>query len=333
MMQTKKGCMIFGIITLIAVFGLTIVQNAAAAWPEKPITISIPFSAGGSTDGCTRALAPGMEKVLGQQIVLINKTGGTGTVALGILAGKKPDGYYFSVGTSSGIFRFPVQRKVSYKPLASFTNIYAFAFPPSGTIVRADAPWKTWEELIAYAKANPGKIKYSSMGTGSPLHVGMSVAGKMNNIVWTHIPYKGSAPAITALLGGHVDAAAIGPEFKSMVKSGQVRILVTYNAERMEGEFANVPTLIEKGVNYINDTYFGLFGPAGVDPAIVKKIEEALDYAVDTPLYKQTAERFGFSPVKMRHEKFTKILEEGWPKQVKIFQDLGRIKEPATPPR
>ncbi len=329
----KKGLVFFWIVALVGIFGLIAAQNAAAEWPEKTITITIPFSAGGSTDGCTRALAPGMEKILGQQIVLINKTGGGGTVALAILAGKKPDGYYFSVGTSSGIFRFPVQRKVPYKPLASFRPVYAFAFPPSGTVVKADAPWKTWEDLIAYAKANPGKVKYGSMGTGSPLHVGMEVAGKVNNVKWIHIPYKGEQPSITALLGGHVEACATGPSFIPIVKSGQARILVTYNAERMTGEFSDIPTLIEKGVNYVNDTYFGIFAPAGLDPAIVKKMEDALDYAVDTPLYKQTADRFGFQPLKMHGEEFNKVLVDGWPKQVKIFQDLGMIKEPATPPR
>ena len=198
----KKGCALFWVVTLVAVFSVTAVQNAAAAWPEKPITITIPFSAGGSTDGCARALAPAMQKVLGQQIVLINKTGGGGTVAMAILAGKKPDGYYLSIGTSSAIFRFPVLRKHTYKPLASFSPIYAFAFPPSATIVRADAPWKTWEEFIAYAKANPGKIKYGTLGTGSPMHVGMLVAEKKHNIDWIHVPYKGSQPTVTALLGG-----------------------------------------------------------------------------------------------------------------------------------
>ena len=328
----KKGFVVLAVLTLMGILGISGVQNASAAWPEKPITLYIPFAAGGSMDASVRALAPGMEKALDQQIVLINKTGGSGTVALAILAGMKPDGYTLSGGTTSGIFRVPLQRKVPYKPLASFTNIMAYANVSSGIVVKADGPFKTWQDLIDYARKNPGKVKYSTTGSGSPMHVAMEVAAEVNKIKWIHIPYKGTMPALTAVLGGHVEASSAGPKFVSMVLSGQMRALAVITQERM-AEVPDVPTLIELGVNYINDTFFVVFAPAGLDPAIAKKLEDAVAYAVDTPLFKDMAKKFAIIPLKMRSKEITKVLEDGWPKQIKIFQDLGRIKEPATPPR
>ena len=328
----KKGFVVLTALTLMGILGSPGVQNASAEWPEKPITLYIPFAAGGSMDASVRALAPGMEKALGQQIVLINKTGGTGTVALGILAGMKPDGYTLSSGTTSGIFRVPLQRKVPYKPLASFTDIMAYAGVSSGVVVKADSPFKTWQDLIEYARQHPGQVKYSTTGSGSPMHVAMEVAAEVNGIKWIHIPYKGTMPSLTAVLGGHVQFSAAGPKFVSMVQSGQMRALAVMTQERME-EFPDVPTLIELGVNYVNDTFFVIYAPAGLDPAITKKLEDAIAYAVDTPIFKQMAKNFAIVPMKMRSKEITKVLEEGWPKQIKIFQDLGRIKEPATPPR
>lgn len=332
MMVLKKGFVLLVAVTVISIFGLSAAQDASAAWPEKPVTLFIPFSAGGSMDSSVRALAPGMEKVLGQPLILINKTGGGGTVALGAVAGKKPDGYTLSAGTTSGIFRVPVLRKVPYKPLASFTNIIAYAEPSTGTVVKTDAPWKTWQEIIDYARKNPSKVKYSTMGAGTPPHVAMELAAEKHGIKWIHVPYKGTMPALTAVLGGHVDACGAGPKFVSMVRSGQMRVLVVHSKVRMP-EFPDVPTLIEAGVNYVNDTFFAIYGPAGLDPAITKKVEDAVAYAVDTPLFKDMAEKFALGPVKMRSKEFTKLLEEGWPKQIEIFKNLGRIKEPATAPR
>jgi len=328
----KKVIFVLFIIILCGSFALGTVQTASAAWPTKPITLYIPFAAGGSMDASVRALAPAMEKALGQSIVLINKGGGSGTVALGILANAKPDGYTLSAGATSGIFKIPVQSKVPYKPLASFTNIFAYAAVTSATVVRADSVFKTWKDLIEYARQNPGQVKYSSTGFGSPTHVAMEVAAEQEGIKWIHIPYQGTMPGLTAVLGGHVQACSAGPKFVGMVHSGQMRILAVHTQRRM-AEFPNAPTMLELGVNYFNDTMFSIFGPAGMDMEVVNKIEDAVSEAVDSPLFLDFAKNFTTMPIKMRQQEYTKLLEDGWLKQVKIFQKLGRIKEPATAPR
>jgi tripartite-type tricarboxylate transporter receptor subunit TctC len=330
---SKKGIVIFISIIGLVVFGLVGGLNAVAAdFPTKSITMYIPFAAGGSMDSSSRVLASGAEKVLGKPFVMINKTGGGGTVALGVLKNEKPDGYTLSAATSTGIFRIPVQRKVPYKPLADFTHLFAYAAVSSGVVVKPDAPWKTWQEFVAHAKANPGKVKYSTTGAGSPMHISMEVAAEKDGIKWIHVPYKGSMPSITAVLGGHVDACSSGPKFVSMVQQGQLRVLAVHTTERMV-EFPDTPTFLELGYNYINDTFFAVEGPAGMDPAVVKKLEDAFAKSVDTPEFKAMAKKFALQPLKIRSAEYTKILEEGWPKQVEIFKNLGRIKEAATQPK
>ena len=164
------------------------------------------------------------------------------------------------------------------------------------------------------------------------MHVGMEVAAETANVQLIHIPYKGTMPAITALLGGHVEACSAGPKFVSMAQAGQVRVLAVHTQKRM-AEFPDVPTLIELGCNYFNDTLFSIHGPAGMDPAIVKKLEDAFAKAVDSAQFKKVAEKFALVPTKMSSKEYTKLLEDGWPKQVKIFKDLGMIKAAATEPR
>ena len=329
----KKGIMVLmAIFVMAGIFQITGIDALAADYPTKSVTMYIPFAAGGSMDSSSRVLAAGAEKVLGQPFVMINKTGGGGTVALGVLAGEKPDGYVLSAGTSTGIFRIPVQRKVPYKPLADFTHIFAYAAVSSGVVVKPDAPWQTWQEFVDHAKKNPGKVKYSTTGTGSPMHVAMEVAAEKEGIKWIHVPYKGSMPSITAVMGGHVEACSSGPKFVSMVQQGQMRVLAVHTKERMV-EFPDTPTFMELGYNYLNDTFFSVHGPAGMDPAVVKKLEDAFTKSVDTPEFKDMAKKFALQPLQIGSGEYTKILEDGWPKQVKIFTDLGRIKEAATQPR
>ena len=197
--------------------------------------------------------------------------GGASTVGLGVLAGGKPGGYTLAAATSNGILRIPQRRKVPNKPLFSFTNIFAYAAVASGTVVKADSPHKSLEDLIEYARKNPGKVKCSTAGAGTPMHVAMEIIGKKEGIKWIHIPYKGSMPSLTALLGGHVDACSAGPKFISMILSGQTRILAVHTQDRMK-QFPNAPTLIELGYKYFNDTIFSIFGTVGMDPMVVKKL-------------------------------------------------------------
>ena len=306
-------------------------REASAEYPAKPVTILVAFAAGGSVDTTVRALAAGAEEILGQPLVIENKPGGGGSVALAVLKGSKPDGYTLAGATSTAIVRIPQRRKVPYAPLKSFTPIFAYASPPTAVVVKKDSPWKTFEELIEYARNNPGKVKYSTAGSGSFMHLAMEMVKLQENIKWIHIPYKGTMPAMTALLGGHVDACSAGPEFVSMSKSSPIRVLATQTRERMD-EFPEVPSFPELGYEYYNNTLFSIFAPAGVEPEIVKKLEDAFLRVAQTEKFKKVLKQYGMVISKIGSKEYKAFLEQGWPKETKVLKKLGLIKKVATNP-
>jgi tripartite-type tricarboxylate transporter receptor subunit TctC len=318
--------LVMSIVALLMVF----TGAAMAEYPEKPVTVYCVFAPGGTVDTSIRALALGAEKTLGQNMVIVTKDGGGGTVGLALLAGEKPDGYTLAAGTSTGIVRVPLALKMTYKPLSSFTFVYAYAGAVSGLLVRPDSPFKTFKQLVEYARQNPGKVTYSTMGTGSPLHVLMEVIAMKEKIKWVHVPFKGTAPAETAAMGGHVDAVSAGDMRKAL--NGQMRPLLIHTKERFN-RLPDVPTSIELGYNYYNDTVFSVFGPAGMDPAVVKKIEDAIEKAQGTPAWEKWLAQTGQVTVKMRSAEYTKFIEEAWYREIEIQKTLGLLKEPATQPR
>lgn len=323
-MKTKSMLVVLGL-------SLAIFANAAmAGYPEKPVTMYCVFSPGGTGDTSIRVLAAGAEKIFKQPITVVTKDGGTGTVGLALLAAEKPDGYTLSMATSTGIVRVPLARKVTYKPLASFTPIYAYAAAASGLMVRPDSPFKTMKDLIEYARQNPGKITYSTLGAGSPMHLIMEVIAMKENIKWVHVPYKGTAPAETAAMGGHVDAVSAGDMHNAL--NGQLRALLMHTKDPYD-RLPGVPTTMQLGYNCYNDTLFSVFGPAGIDPAVVKKIEDALENAQATPAWKEWLDQFGCVSLNMRSAEYTKFLEEAWDREIQTQRALGLITEPATPPR
>jgi len=310
---------------------LAVFANAAMAeYPEKPITMYCCFSPGGTVDSGIRALCTGAEQILGKNIVIVTKDGGTGTVGLAVLAEDRPDGYTLAASSSAAIMRVPLTRKMTYKPLASFTNIYAFAGAASGLLVKPDSPFKTFKDFLQYARQNPGKVTYSTTGTGSVMHMIMEVIAMKEKVNWVHVPYKGTAPAETAAMGGHVDAVSAGDVNKAL--SGQLRPLLMHTKERFD-RLPDVPSTVELGYNVYNDSLFAVYGPAGIDQAVVKKLEDAFEKAQETPAWKAYVEQFGVVPHKMRNAEYTKFLEERWESEIELEKALGLITEPATQPR
>ena len=326
MTRNRKLFTLLVALFLVCVFG----SQAVAEYPEKPITMYAVFAPGGSLDSSARALSSAAEKVLGQPIVIITKAGGAGTVGASVLAHDKPDGYTLAAATTSTLAVVPLRRKVPYKPLADFTLIFGYIAPSSGIQVRPDSPFKTFKDLVAYAKQNPGKIKYSSAGAGTPMHLAMAYVAKQENIKWIHIPYKGSADAGTACLGGHVDVVSSGE--LNLAMTGQLRAIATHTEKRI-AQLPDVPTMMELGYNFFNETKFGIFGPAGMDPAVVKKLEDAFAVAVQDAKFKDVAYRYTLTPVSMKSKEFTEYTNNLWGVMTKRLQNAGLIKEPATQPR
>jgi tripartite-type tricarboxylate transporter receptor subunit TctC len=256
----------------------------AQNFPARPVTLIVPWPAGGTTDIGMRALASATEKHLGQSIVIENRPGGSGTLAPGQMAATaKPDGYTIAQIPIT-IFRFPFMTKTTFDPAKDFTYIVGVSGYTFGVVVKSDAPWKTFAELLADAKANPGKINYGTPGSGTSLHITMEQIAKRQGIKWTHVPFKGSAETNNAILGGHVHAVADSSGWAPLVNGGQLRLLVTWGAARTKN-WPAVPTLKDAGIDMVSNSPFGIAGPKGMDPGVVRVLHDAFSKGMREPSY------------------------------------------------
>ncbi len=273
--------------TLLAVFAglLALAGNAQAQkFPSRPVTLIVPWPAGGSTDVLMRALATATEKHLGQSIVIENRAGAAGTLAPTQMATSgSPDGYTVAQIPIT-MFRVPVMTKSAFDPVKELTWIIGLTGYTFGIVVREDAPWKTFAEFLADAKANPGKINYGTPGAGTSLHITMAQIGKQQGINWVHVPFKGNAETTNAVLGGHIHAVADSTGWAPLVNSGKLRLLVTWGASRTKS-WPSVPTLREAGIDIVSVSPFGIAGPKGMDPAVVKALHDAFKSGLDEPSY------------------------------------------------
>jgi tripartite-type tricarboxylate transporter receptor subunit TctC len=257
----------------------------AQQFPNRPVTLIVPWPAGGGTDIGMRALAAATEKHLGQSIVIENRPGAGGTIGpANMAANAKPDGYTISQLPIT-VFRMPFIQKTSFDPAKDFTYIIHLTGYTFGVVVRADAPWKTFQELLDDAKANPGKINYGTPGAGTSLHITMEQIAKQKGIKWTQVPFKGQADSMNALLGGHIHVQADSTGWAGAVNGGQARLLVTWGTARTKN-WPNVPTLKETGVDMISNSPFGIGGPKGMDPAVVKVLHDAFKKGMEEPIYR-----------------------------------------------
>jgi len=329
--QRKQGRQ--WLIRACCVVALFLVAGTAwSAFPERPVTLVVGSEPGGPIDLAARSLAASSEKYLGKQIVVENKGGGGGTVAAAIVATAKPDGYTLCATPNITFGNTPLVQKVTFKPLKSFTPIVGYAIGEhTALVVKTDAPWKTAKEFFEYAKKNPGKVKYSSAGVGMSVHIVMETVARKDGIQWVHVPYKGAAPALTALMGGHVDACSSATNFVPQARAGLVRVLATHGRARSPS-FPDVPTFRELGYDAISETIHLVVGPAPLPADVVQKLESAFLKGMEAPEFKETIERIYLSPMRMTDKECEQHLKEFWFKYEKIFKEMGLITEPATQP-
>jgi tripartite-type tricarboxylate transporter receptor subunit TctC len=273
-----------------------------------------------------RLLGSKTEKFLGQPFIMTNNGGGGGSVAMAILAKEKPDGNYLAGCSSTSLIRIPQFRTVPYTH-EDFVPIMHFGAPPSGLVVRADSPWKTLKEFVEYAKKNPGKVTYSSMGIGSPMHLAMEFIAKQEGIEWTHVPYPGSGPAFIALLGGHVTAQSGSSESFPHVREGTIRLLATHHEKRWKS-FPDVPTLRELGYDFINESVFMFAAPKGTPLSVVRKLDEAFRKGMENPEFIKTMEKLEIEISYRDSEDLKKYLEEAYVRLGKMIRELKLPKEP-----
>ena len=291
---------------------LNIVPAWAQGYPERPINFIVPWPAGGGTDVAMRALAEVLGKQMNTRFVIENKPGAAGTIGpSGMAANAKPDGYTIAQMPIT-MMRYPHMQKVSWDVFKDFTWIIGVTGYTFGVVVRADSPWKTWKEFIAFAKANPDKVTFGTPGAGSSLHMTMTEIAAKEGIKWTHVPFKGAADATAALLGGHISASADSTGWAEHIQAGRFRLLVTWGAERTK-RWPDVPTLKDLGYGIVANSPFGIAGPKGMDPKHVKILHDAIRKAMDDPGYQKTLER-------LDQENFY-LSSEDYARHVKIWSD------------
>ena len=298
---------------------------AAQDYPVKPITLIVPWTAGGSTDITMRAIAEAAGKHLGQPIVVDNKAGGGGIVGPATMAASaKPDGYTISQIPVT-VFRIPLMQKTTFDPVKDFSYIIHLTGYTFGITALADGPFKSWQDVVDYAKQNPGKVTYGTPGAGTSLHIGMEQIAAKAGIKLTHVPFKGNAETNAAVLGGHTTLQADSSGWRPLVEAGKLRLLNVWTAERTKN-FPDVPTLKDLGYPFVFDSPFGIAGPKGLDPKIVAKLHDAFKKAIDDPAIQETLAKYDMVVNYKGTEDYNKFVLESIEGEREIITRLGLAK-------
>jgi tripartite-type tricarboxylate transporter receptor subunit TctC len=253
-------------------------------FPNRPITLVIPWGAGGSTDTTFRALCDAAKKFLGQPIIAVNRPGEGGAIGVGSVVGAKPDGYTLVQATNS-LHRNSYLNKLHFDTVKDLTPIILVGGHQIGVAVRSDSPFKTVKDVIDYTRANPGKLKYMASGVGSSGHMAWEeLAYNAGGVKLQHLPSKGDKDSSTALMEGRVDMIVTPAGWIPLVEAGKLRLLCTFGEKRLK-TFPDVPTAKELDFNIVHDNPMGIFGPKGMDPRIVKILHDAFLKAQKDPRF------------------------------------------------
>jgi tripartite-type tricarboxylate transporter receptor subunit TctC len=316
---------------LILLCGSAATSAGQEKYPDRPITIVAPFPPGGVADLTARPVAAALEKVLKNPVVVVNKTGAAGAVGMSFVANSKPDGYNLLMALSSISIIPEADKLFDRKPAYTMDQLIPIALisaDPTIFVVNASRPWKTVKEFVDDAKKRPGEISYSSSGVYGTLHMAMELLSHSAGINLKHVPYSGGGPALTALLGGHVDALASGPAVVlPHIKAGKLRPLAGWGAKRV-ASLPDVATFKELGYNIEFYIWAGLFAPRGTSAAVMKTIREGVKQAVNSAEFRSAMEKIETPIAYLDAPDFQKF----WDKDAKMLADavkrIGKIEIP-----
>jgi tripartite-type tricarboxylate transporter receptor subunit TctC len=309
----------------VAAVALAAAHAIAQTYPVKPIRVVVPFPPGGAVDFYARVVQQPLSEMLGQPVVIDNKTGASGMIGAESVAKAAPDGYTLLLGNIASLAtNVGVYPKMPYDPMKDFTPIVRTVDVNYVLVVHPSLPVKTVPELIAYAKANPGKLSYGSAGSGSLPHLGTELFKAQTGIDMVHVPYKGGGPMVTDLLGGNVqmviaDQANLMPH----VATGKLRALAVATPKRSPNA-PDLPTIAETGVTGFEATAWqGLVGPAGMPSDVVKRLNEAFNKVMAMPAIREKLIGGGLDPVGGTPEQFGRFIGSEIGKWSKIAKDVG----------
>ncbi len=309
---------------LVAAAVLGAATLAHAAYPDKPITLVVPWAPGGSTDILARALAEQLAKTMGQPVIVDNRAGASGNIGSNFVAKAKPDGYVLLVGSMSTHAMNPaLMPAMPFKGVEDFTPIAQMANVINTMVVSASVPATTVREFIAYAKANPGKLNYASAGAGSTNHLSAVLFEKAAGVQMTHIPYKGGAPAVVDTVADQTQVLfSAGTQTLPHVKTGKLKLLAVTEAQRSV-LLPNVPTVAETVPGFELGVWYGLFGPKGMSADVVQKLNDATNAALAVPAVRERMDAMGVEIVKKTPQQFGEVLNADAQRYGKTIRDLG----------
>jgi tripartite-type tricarboxylate transporter receptor subunit TctC len=311
---------LLGALALGPAWGAALAQ-APQRFPTRPITLWLPWPAGGATDLTFRVLAEVAARTLGQKVVIENRGGAGGTLAMPILQQAQPDGYTLAQLPQT-VLRAPWTRKVLWDPIRDTTPIIQLSGVTFGIVVPADSPFKTLDDLFAHAKAQPGTLSIATNGGGTTPHVVIDELFGKRGLRYIHVPYKGTAEQMIAVAAGQVMVGVNSNGFAPFVDSGQLRLLVTFGAQRTR-RWPTVPTLKELGHGIVAMSPYGLAGPAGVPPAIVQTLHEAFKTAMQDPAFVAELARYDQEPAYLGPDDYGRALRAAYEHERQVVDRLG----------
>jgi tripartite-type tricarboxylate transporter receptor subunit TctC len=297
----------------------------AQAYPTKAVTIVVPFAAGGTTDILARVIGQALNKELGQSVIVDNRAGAGGNIGAQLAAKAPADGYTLFMGTvGTHAINASLYKKLGFDPIKDFAPLTRVAMVPNLLVANPAKPYKNVKELIAYARANPGKVNFGSSGSGSSIHLSGELFNSMAKVDMVHVPYKGSAPAVTDLIGGQIDIMFDNmPSAIQHVRNGRLKPLAVTTAKRSP-ELPDVPTIAEAGVpGYEATSWFGMFAPANTPAAVVTRLNTALVKVLADPEVKKKLAEQGAEPYSEKPEQFAAFIRAESAKWSQVVKASG----------
>ena len=300
------------------------IASAQTPWPDRPVTMIVPWAPGGSTDILARTLSEHLTKTFGQPFVVENRPGASGNIGSNVVARAKPDGYTLLVGSmSTHAMNGSLFASMPFKPVGDFTPIALVAYVTNTMVVNAAVPANTVAELIAYAKANPGKLAYASAGPGSTNHLSAALFEKAAGIQMLHVPYKGGAPAVQDTVAGQTQVFfSAGTQTLPHVKSGKLKLLAVTEDKR-SSLLSTTPTVAETLPGYELAVWYGMFGPAGLPRDLTARINAEVNRIMQTREVKEKMANIGVEVANLSPAQFHEILLKDTAKYTKLIAELG----------
>lgn len=298
------------------------VMAQAQEYPSRPITLIVPWAAGGSTDVVLRAVADVAGKKLGQPFVIDNKPGATGTMGPGTMAlNAKPDGYTIAQ-VSVPLVRQPLLQKTRWDPMTDFTYISNLMGYTMGVVAGAQTPFKSWGDVVAFARTHPNEVSYASSGQNGTPHLAMEQISALANIRLNHVPFKGGPEANSAVAGGHLQLQANSASWKPLLDSGKARLLMVWSEHRSK-QWPEIPTLKELGYPLVIDSPLGIAGPKGMDPRIVTRLDAAFRAALEAPEVQRVMADFAMFPNYKGPDEYRQYMAEQQRRERKLLEKMG----------